>query len=354
MSYLIFFFFRTIFSLNSGELSFNYSNRLNQNFHDFSYSDPGFYSILLKDGDKISVFLVEGTQKLYLFIPYQTNFYIKELKIDGLIVPINLHPISFCIEGKNYVTITFYANNDQDNRADFWILPSSLCPKSSSYAYGSNIVEILARGTQLCVFSPTFDSKNQKFSIEAGIPLITGYHYTSFYTTNYDKPDYLISTDEIQSITIKTGSFVKFYSNFIDDDGDRLYSIFFRRKTKSIKVSENDNKCEVNAITRCSFEGCILDYVDFVSVKCNKIDVLNITVASVISGIMVLVILSLVISMYCRSKKKKNLNINEEPLNNDNDDFYNENQNHLGEQQLNDYPPQPQYFEHIQQKPNQE
>lgn len=339
MIFIIFFFFISILSITSRS-PITSSNTKSRNL---TFSEQGFYSISIEEGDKMIFFLKQSTQKLYFFLPSSGDFYIKDLTIDGTKVSIQSFPTGFCIEGNENITLTFYMkNNDINNQVNFWIIPSSLCPKSSSYSFGSNIIEMLVRGSQTCIFSPTFDSKNQKFTIEAGIPLIKGYHYTSMYTTNYSKSDYTNTDNQIQTNTIKTGAFFKYYLNYIDGDEDHLYSIFFRRKTKS----KNENSCDANAVTRCNVDGCVLDYIDFVSIKCSKIDTVNIIVAVVIAGVIFLIIVSFIIYMLIMSKKRK-LNINSEPLNNDVD---NENKIFYAEQNVNDYPQQPQYFEYFKQK----
>ncbi|KAK8836608.1 hypothetical protein M9Y10_037542 [Tritrichomonas musculus] len=323
MDIFIFVFIKLSFSFDSKIIkddNFPKQADYEKKSQNLQYSEQGFYNISISEKDTLNIFFKGRKQRLFFLIPYSPNFNIQNVSIDGTLVSIYPQPIGLSIEGTDNATLTFWSKIDSyQHQINFWIIPSELCSNSSTFVYGSNIIELHFRNTELCVFSPIFDSNNQKFTIELGVPFDESNHHASIYTKDFVKPYATYYDNDIHSTTVKTGNFVKF--NLNQNDEKNHYSIFYRRRTKSIGSPYHQNVCEADSITRCTSDGCLLDIVDFVSVECNQYDFENIIVVLVIVSLFLVIVMILLI-YFClrRNKKKKDLgNLDNNPLNSENE-----------------------------------
>lgn len=307
-----------------------------------NYSDIGFYQISIQNGDKINVFLKGGKHRLYLFIPYDPNILIQKIIIDGILVlqkKLILNGLS--IEGNDNTTLEFSTkNSNQQIEANFWILPSNMCQKNSGYVFGTNSIEVHSDLDQLCIFSPSFDSKSSKFQIESGIPFIDGYHYSLVYTTDFEKPLYVNDGNNVETYTLKTANFVSFYSVKSNSDKDEFFTFTYKRRTKTKDVSYSQNYCVADSVYKCSIIGCSSSDV-FNFVECLDYNIETIVIVGSVLGFVFAV--SMLILIYCcMIKKKKNdggLNepLNTVPLNNENENYTQKDFNQNNYLNQNDY-----------------
>ncbi|KAK8843558.1 hypothetical protein M9Y10_024615 [Tritrichomonas musculus] len=316
------FVFFTILSLSNNQKGlkqnvFTKSSILKRVKQSLNYSDFGFYSVSISNGDAIEFSLDHGKQSIFFLMPYDPNFYIQDIIIDGIFVSHSAHPSGLAIEGNDSVILTFKtAVLGLQIQSNFWIIPSDLCQCPSSYVYGKQIVNTHIINSQLCVFSPIFDSKNQKFKIESGIPFDSLDHYTSFYTVNYQKPDFINYDNIIESHEFTTGNFVKFSSSDLTlnspkpNDIEDTETLFYKRQTKIKSSSHSENICVVEPFLRCNSNGCISDTINIDFKKCSESgpNVVVITVACVGSVLFIALLCLILCCLSRRNKKQDSMN----------------------------------------------
>lgn len=333
----------SIFYLSKCLCSNYFENQTNiiQNKNLF-YTQQGFYNIMIHNDDVIHISLNEGKQTLFFFMPYYPSFYIQNMSIDGIPVKNNMFPRGFFIKGNINASLEFCSGNkDYEMQANMWIIPSEICQKSSIFTYGSNSIKITSSITQLCIFSPTFDSSNQKFKIESGIPFDSSFHYTLIYTNNFSNPDFLNYGNKIETYKFKNGNLVKFYSSspyYIENytssglkSSNEYYSFFYKRKTKTGKIAFTQNECFSDSIYECDSKGCVYNRIP-TNLLCFDYDIEAIVIVGSIIGavfaIGMLVMISCFIVKKKKTKKENNGILNTVPLRNENsiaDDYTNQN-----------------------------
>lgn len=293
LAFFLFFIQGDSFSHQSAYLK-SKKNYSNGNFIDRSqenlYSREGYYSILLHDKDSLHFDFHNGSFRLFFFMPDLDYFILKELIIDGESVD-SLQFRGFVIEGKNNAILRFKAYKPKLSiQSDFWFIRNSFCPNPVVYLYGSEIMNFgTSSSTRLCVFSPSFDSKNNNYEFHFGITKEFGARSSKLYTTNFDQPNienkgteaidykidhasfiqyrsqyYLNKVPESKTISEPKSKLLSFISkNFLEKKSflsDVSDSFIYTRKTK-IKYKSKPSKCDVIFALRCKSSGCNSDYL---------------------------------------------------------------------------------------------
>lgn len=112
---------------------------------------------------------------------------------------------------------------------NLWLLPLYRCANNFVSIYGSNVIEARFQNDNICFFSPTFDSKNGKYTVRAKAYNHDGYHSAAIFVDDFDKPKYTSDESLIpKTLTIKTGYFVEYkFSPLMKYE---KFSIFYREK----------------------------------------------------------------------------------------------------------------------------
>lgn len=311
----------------------------------YTYSDLGFYQLPIRGGDKMTISLNSGKQSLFFFIPYDPFLYICNLSIDGVPIKSHLLPRGLSIEGNDNATLTFYSSkkNNIQLQANFWIIPSTICPKYSAYVYGTNSIEVHSDLSQLCIFSPTFDSKSSKFKIESGIPFFSGYHYSLIYTTDFHTPAYVNDGNKIESHTIKTANFVSYFASkkvTNISDKNEYFTFSYKRRTKTKDVSYNQNYCFADSVYKCSSKECSFTSA-FVFTDCLDYNIETIVIVGSVVGLVFAVTMLVLISCFLVKRKKNDENdtLSTVPLNNENNYLIEKDytQKNINQQYQNEY-----------------
>lgn len=206
-----------------------YLNRKMQS--DYFYSEEGFHRILLKNDDTININFCNGSFSLFFFIPYHPDFKIQKIIIDGKTVEF-FQCRELAIEGKSNATLTFSSNiSNLYIQADFWIIPSNHCINPTVFLYGGNELEFkISLCNQLCIFSPSFDSKNKKFEIEFGAISQFREHSSFLYSKSVKTADVKKYLNEINKYYVDEAFFIQFHSNYSKYNSNDFY--FYSRKSE--------------------------------------------------------------------------------------------------------------------------
>lgn len=179
-------------------------------------------------------------------------------------------------------------------------------------------------GNKLCIFSPSFDSKNHEFTIRFGITKDFKKSISTLYTKVFDKPDETNNGTEVRTYTIDRSSFVQFqgdYSSIFSDSTSKFStskffskknfksdtgSFYYERITKLKKIEKTP--CNVDFILRCKHNGCWSDYLPEFFWGCSDSKDLDkfMIVAIVLSVAVLLIIISWITVICVKKKKMKN------------------------------------------------
>lgn len=329
-------------SSNTKPNKFPHKHNLEIKSQDYLYSDEGFYQTMLNEKDTINVKFSNQSLRLFFFIPDHPNFFIDDIKIDGKSVGSVVYR-GLSIEGVDNATIKFDSKvPNQQIPAEFWLIRSSFCPNPAIYLYGNQKMEFVTSvGNKLCIFSPSFDSKNHEFKIRFGITKEFKESFSKLYTKKFDAPDETNSGTEVRSYNIARSSFVQFrgtYNSFLSDHSKEFstkesknlseFSSTTSKKLplKSSQILKNDysgsfvyeritkvekykkTPCTVDFLLRCKSNGCWSDHLSEFYWGCSDSKDLNIfmIVAIILAAAVLLIIFSWGIVICVKKKNIQN------------------------------------------------
>ena len=187
-------------------------------------------------------------------------------------------------------------------------------------------------GNKLCIFSPSFDSKNHGFKIRFGITKEFKQSYSKLYTKNFDSPDQTNIGTKVRSYNIDESSFVQFYGDYFyanksttsknnhskslkskkflsqifkfKQKMDFSGSFVYERTTKIKKVEKTS--CNVLFIYKCKYSGCWKDHLSEFHWGCS--DSKNLNIFMVLAIVLAIAVLLIIVSWFviiCVKKKNK-------------------------------------------------
>lgn len=299
--------------------SFSFNIKINPN-KSTNYSNEGYYSVTLHDSDSISVDLI--LHSLFFFIPENSYIKLSTLSIDSRIITIpNEFKGGISISGKKIAILEFSSTTtNAETQANFWILPKKMCDCSSVYFYGkSKFFFYTNEVDKLCVFSPSFDSKDCKFDVEFGIYNDYISHLSHLYTDNFNTPDEVNKGDEVKSYQINKAFFVYYDRQLYSSNTSLLNSneyhrFVFNRKTKlTSDKSYRKKNCDAIDVYKCSNFNCYMDGVSSFNSKCTRFDWITILGLASLGFFGVWLLCAFVYGIYFLAKKyaqKKDNNLN--------------------------------------------
>lgn len=230
------------------------------------YDKIGFYSTSFHAHKEIIISFSGGKNSVFIFFPKMT--YPIYYSIDDNRFVYYPNQIGLSLEGKNHTII-----KSSNSIAHFWIIPSTLCPTSSMYAYGSFSISIKSDIiSRMCIFSPIFDVKDIKFKVKTGIPDYKGIHYSKIYTNNFTNPQFSNYGNKAKSHKVKTSYIAEYYIN--ESSSKRYpYKLYYKRKVTSDLTKFGYDKCSVGSVTYCNSTECKLNPYLNLSDDCNDFDI---------------------------------------------------------------------------------
>lgn len=246
-----FFFLFTIFSFSHDPPSKKLTYIISSTNH--LLSDIGFYDILVRGGETITGILSNGDNRLFIVIPSHPDFSIESISIDDQSISSFSGKRGFAINGKENATFKIKSTDtDSILQVNAWLIPSQLCSNSAFYTYGSRKIkyEKVISIQDFCAFSPTLDSKNNKFTVKFGIKNGAQSHESSLYKLNFSNPLKKVTGTQIANYESGGPYFIQY-----NMDNSDSYTISYERKTKTIKFKDKSNKCTINPFYRCSLSG---------------------------------------------------------------------------------------------------
>lgn len=272
-----FFFFLLWFSLsieNSDQKETDFSadhdssNCLNIN----ALTHVGFYNFTVKKECTITALFNDGSVRLFLFTePFNSDDI--EITIDGENVkPGSKYTNGRAIEAKKKATIKFIKENYDEKYVNIWLLPSHFCSHLSLYAYNSYSIDLKIPYTcpQVCIFSPSFDSQDQKFRVSFGINSLDSNHISSLYIKSFYCPYKTSIYSQIAKAKVKNSFIVDFKFNSSKtikkekkEDNKKYYDnfIFYKRITNQINQDNAIQKSSIGSVAICnSTHGCVSSF----------------------------------------------------------------------------------------------
>lgn len=304
-------------------------------------SHIGYYSFRVKKKCEIVSSLNSGSVRMFFF--YDPIFQIDyNLSIDGQYVdagPKNANGRS--IVGNDNVTIKFYNIFSNKMIVNIWLLPLHLCSNLSLYAYNSYSIDLKIPYTssEICIFSPSSDSSNNKFKVKFGINSNEPNHISSLYSSSYYCPQTIAKESKIVSTRVYGSYLVEFKFNHSINDSQEiiltptpkpsdinyyLNFIFYKRTTNQVVIDDINLKSSIGSVAKCnSYRGCRSDFFPPLEVHYDEPGLTSnpkiaaYLVFAIVSIIAVIIIIAIFVVRIKRQKERINKQKNKDnvPLN---------------------------------------
>lgn len=291
-------------SMNESQNNLFQHTELNKS--DKYYDKIGFYNTEFGILSTVTISFSGGRNRIFVFFPKVS--YHTSVSIDDNLFYDLRGKIGFSLEGKKHAII-----KSSFAEVNFWIIPSTICPKNSIFVYGSRTIEIQMTHSPFCVFSPIFDSNNGYFKVKTGIKNHKGFHYSNIYTTNFTYPQFTNFGNINKTHKVKTSHIAEFY---VDMSSSKRYDLYYERKVSyfSFKAHSYED-CYVNHVIYCNATTCesrLWSYYPY----CSNFDIL------LLIRIFLLVLTSICAMAFifkmCLNKKESKDTLNTIPLKSDN------------------------------------
>lgn len=321
------FFVILLFSLNI------YNKTAYNKAKQYYYSGQGYRKIQIQNQDSITM-LFDGLYHGFFFMNYNLGMKIESIYIDGVYTDFySTYNIvaGLALDGEFNATIKFTSDpshsSDISISADLWIIPKEMCTHSTGFISGGYSQEVNYDDTYFCLFSTGLDTKKTQYTVKTQIK----HHNSSmsFYTTNFNEPDFKTNSNELKTIEIKKPYFSEFhFSNEpLSKNGlDSNFNAYYKRIPKKNNIfGINNDYCVNDPVTRCVENLCKKDSFLWSAAVCESFDRKAVIIFSVVVG-SALIIVIVLLFVLCLRKKKDNGQLNNAPLNSINENL-NQNQN---------------------------
>lgn len=215
--------------------------------------------------------------------------------------------------------LNFSMKTMKKRKINIWLLPSNFCRQISLYAYGGYSIELKVPYTssEICIFSPSFDSFNGKYKVNFGINSNQNNHISNLYSKSFYCPYKVGKFDEIVKAKVDEPfvAVFKFNSSLLSkSDNDLKYFenfIFYKRITDQFESNDSSKQISLGSVANCNFShDCVTSFfppleVNVENKKWNSdielIPLLIVLIASIVGVVLV---------VFCFKKIKRRIKLN--------------------------------------------